>query len=263
MVVSAGDGPTVVCAHGMLLDHRMFAPQLDGLSERLRVVAYDQRSRDGRGDRAYDLGVLAEDCAEVVRCLDSGPAVIAGMSMGGLIALRLALERPELVSGLVLIATSALPEPPAERDRLRAAFGAHRNSESLPAEFARAEAEAHFARRTRRLRPGLVREIAAAISRRSGRAAWFELNSWLSHDDLAPRLGELRAPVLIVHGDEDELVPVERALQTRELIPESRLLIVPYAGHAVNIEAPDVVNVAVAEFVQESVRLTGLARPVA
>jgi 3-oxoadipate enol-lactonase len=249
--LAAGRGATLVCLHGMLLDHRMFAPQLAGLSAHMRVVAYDQRSRDERASSPYDLGALAGDCAAVIERVADGPVLIAGMSMGGLIALRVALEHRDLVSGVVLIATSALAEPPTEREQLRAAFAANRERQSLPSEFAHPEAEAHFAERTRRLRPDLVRDMAATISTRGGLAAWHELMSWLD-EDLEPTLSGLMAPVLVVHGDEDRLVPLSRALPMHEQLPNSRLLVVPYAGHAVNIEAPDLVNDAITQFAEES-----------
>ncbi len=62
-VTSVGRGPTVVCVHGMLLDRTTFAPQLEGLADRMRIVGYDSRGRDPRGLVPYDLDALADDCA--------------------------------------------------------------------------------------------------------------------------------------------------------------------------------------------------------
>lgn len=239
----------LICLHGMLLDHRLFAPQLAGLSDRMQVVAYDQRSRDERGTSCYDLRDLARDCALLIRSMTHEPVVLAGMSLGGLIALRLALDHGELVRGLVLIATPELPEPPADRERLRTAFGSVRHRQSLPAEFARSEAAGHFSAWTRRAHPELVEQMTETISGRTGRVAWREVTSWLDEDNLTRSLDSRHLPVLIVHGDDDRLVPVERAWAMRQELPGSQLLVVPYAGHAVNVEAPEVVNYAIAEFV--------------
>lgn len=247
----AGSGPPIVFCHGMLLDRTMFEPQMRQLAGRFTVVAYDQRAADQRGEQPYDLSALAEDCRRVIALRGLNRPVLGGMSMGGLVALRVALDDPELLSGLVLIASTPAPEHPDVRGQLRSVLSACSDAASLPAELVRQEAEAHFAMRTQRERPELVSRLGQSMSSRSGRAAWRELCAWIDEADLTPGLAELDLPVLIVHGDEDRLVPLDRGLDAFRAARRGRLCVVPYAGHAVNLEAAERVSEAIAAFAQE------------
>ncbi|HEV8297928.1 MAG TPA: alpha/beta fold hydrolase, partial [Acidimicrobiales bacterium] len=96
-----GQGPRVVLVHGFTQTSRCWGPFLDGLAAENRVVAVDAPGHGG--SRA-----VAADVAESARLLGetAGEAIYVGYSMGGRIALRLALDRPELVRALVLIGTS-------------------------------------------------------------------------------------------------------------------------------------------------------------
>jgi pimeloyl-ACP methyl ester carboxylesterase len=246
-----GQGFPIVFSHGMLMDRTMFAPQLEGLSDSYRVVAYDHRSRTGRGEELYDLDVLASDLCELLDELAIPECVLAGMSLGGFMGLRAALSHPARVRGLVVIGASAEPYPDVERATWERHFGAHSAEPVLDARFAVSEAEAHFSPRTRRLRPDLVTHWSGRFATRSGAQTWYETLAWARQDDIRHRLGDLKAPVLIVHGDQDEAVPLAAALKTHRRLHDSRLQVVPFAGHAVNLEQPEAVNAAIRMFVEE------------
>ncbi len=104
---------TVVFAHGLLFDRRIFEHQVAALSERYRVIAFDFRGHGGsevtRG--GYDMDSLAADAAGLIEALGAAPCHFAGLSMGGFVGLRLAARRPELVASLVVLDSSADPEP--------------------------------------------------------------------------------------------------------------------------------------------------------
>ena len=93
----------------------MFAPQLDGLSDTYRVIAYDQRSRTARWDEAYTLADLADDLLGLLDELEGATCVLVGTSVGGFIAQELALARPERLASLILVSPYAAPDAWAPR----------------------------------------------------------------------------------------------------------------------------------------------------
>lgn len=249
-VTDLGSGPTLIMAHGMELDRHLFAAQQAELSTDFRVIAYDLRARTPAGEQAYKLDDLIADFERLLDELDVGRCLFIGMSMGGFVAIRAALRCPERVAGVVLIGSSAVPYAAELIDQWRPAYEALRGSASVPDHQARADAELHFSDLTRHHRPELVDEWAERIRSRSGTATWHEFASWAWQDDLTPRLASLRVPLLIIHGDEDRAVPLEMALETHARIPGSRLMVLPFAAHAVNLEYPAEVSRAIRTFAE-------------
>ncbi|HEX8904721.1 MAG TPA: alpha/beta hydrolase, partial [Longimicrobiaceae bacterium] len=113
---------TIVFAHGLLWDGRMFEAQVAELGKRYRCITFDFRGQ-GRSEvtsGGYDMDTLADDAAELIRVLMAAPCHFVGLSMGGFIGMRLAARRPELIRSLVLMETSADPEPAENVPRYRA-----------------------------------------------------------------------------------------------------------------------------------------------
>lgn len=99
-----GSGSPVLLIHGTGTYSGTFAPVLDELPDSLRAIAYDRRGFGASaGPLARGLGEHVEDAAALLEALDARPATIVGSSGGGVLALRLAVARPEIVSALVLI----------------------------------------------------------------------------------------------------------------------------------------------------------------
>ena len=117
-----GSGPqTIVFAHGLLWSCRMFDAQIAALKDRYRCVSFDFR---GQGQTevttdSYDMDTLYEDAAALIETLNLAPCHFAGLSMGGFIGMRLAARRPELLRSLILMETSADPEPVENIPRYR------------------------------------------------------------------------------------------------------------------------------------------------
>jgi len=113
---TGGDAMPVVLAHGLLMDGEMFAPQLALQSPDCRIVTWDAR---GHGetentDDPFTYWDLADDLTGLLDHLGIRKAVIGGMSQGGFIALRFALQHPERVSALILLGTQAGSEDPVK-----------------------------------------------------------------------------------------------------------------------------------------------------
>src|SRR5258708_29890600 len=108
---------TIFFSHGLLWSCRMFDDHISMLKDRYRCIAFDHRgqgqSEVTRG--GYDMETLSEDAAALIEALGGAPCHFLGLSMGGFVGVRLAARRPELLKSLMLLETSAGPEPRENR----------------------------------------------------------------------------------------------------------------------------------------------------
>src|SRR5258706_4124546 len=108
---------TIFFSHGLLWSCRMFDDQITMIKGRYRCIAFDHRgqgqSEVTRG--GYDMETLSEDAAALIEALGGAPCHFLGLSMGGFVGVRLAARRPELLKSLILLETSAGPEPRENR----------------------------------------------------------------------------------------------------------------------------------------------------
>ncbi|MBZ6496322.1 alpha/beta fold hydrolase [Natrinema longum] len=252
LTTDVGEGRPVVFAHGTLMDRTMFEPQLEALKDEYRAVAYDLRARTDRYAPEYDLWELADDCAALLDGIGEDSAVIAGMSMGGFMGLRFALEYPERVDGLVLIDSMATPHPEEERAEYEALVEPYEDVlEPLPREIAAGSTGELFGQTTHEENPELVEAWVDRWATYPGRAVHYELNSWLGREDVTDRLSEIDVPVLIVHGEEDPSIAPEQAEPMVEELPDAEMALIPEAGHTSNLEGPEAANDAIRTFLDE------------
>ena len=194
--------------------------------------------QDG-GEPLTSVGALADWLAVKVRAANgkSGPAVVAGNSLGGAIALEWALRHPNDVGGLILIGTGArLRVSPAIFEMLDTKW-----PDSIPA-FADYSLSPSAS-------PELHRRVEAwhrQVGQHATRADYAACNEW----DIMERVGEIKAPTLIIVGEFDKLTPPKFSRFLHEKIAGSRLLEIPGAGHAAMTECPDVVNPEIKEFLK-------------
>ena len=246
-----GSGPeTIVFAHGYLFSGRMFDAQVAALKDRYRCVTFDFR---GQGQSAitpsgYDMDTLYEDAAALIATLDCAPCHFAGLSMGGFVGMRLAARKPELIRSLILLDTSADPEPEENVPRYRAMAQAARllglrplAPRVMPILFGQtfmkdpareAERRAWRERLAKNRRTGVIRALAGVIGRRS------------IYDEIA----KITAPTLVIVGEQDVATVPAKAQRIAERIPGARLVTIPDAGHSSPIEQPVAVTAAIAEF---------------
>lgn len=248
---TTGAGPeTLVFSHGLLMNGEMFRAQIDALSRTYRCIAYDHLGQ-GRSEvtrAGYDMDSLARDAVALIRELGAAPCHFAGLSMGGFVGLRLAIHHPELLRSLILLDTSADPEPEANRgpyrrlalvgrwlgfrpvvDRvMKIMFG--RTFLTDPARQAERE-------RWRRHLLGLDRVGTA-------RAA----HGVIDREGVYDQLGRIAVPTLILVGDEDVATVPAKAERMQQAIAGSKLVIIPGAGHSSSIEQPERVTAAIREF---------------
>lgn len=247
-VSDRGHGPPVVFSHGTLLDRTMFDPQCVALTDRYRAIAYTSRAGTSRYAIPHSLDDLVDDCLAVADAAGVGRFVLAGMSVGGFMAVELALRHPERLAGLVLIATMA----DAYTDEERATFGALLepidHEEPISSEVVNAFRPVIFSQRAIEERPALVEEWTDKWRRRPSRSLYGEYRSWIDKPDRLADLAGLGVPTLIIHGVDDGGIPVARADAMHERMVGSTLVRVPGSGHLVTQEHPDRVNEAVRAF---------------
>ena len=248
-LVEKGSGPAVVFSHGTLMDAAMFEPQLDHLAQRgYRAIAYN--SRVLTGDPApHSLGDLVEDCRALLDDLGIEKCVLAGMSVGGFMALEFALAHPERLQGLIVIAATSMDYTADERAAYHGQFDKLDVGGMVPRPFAEWVAPFCFGETTLARNGALVDHWVERWSTTvPARAVLFQGRSWLDKDDITARLAAVRVPALVVHGEEDVPLPIERAETMADALPDASFLRVPEAGHSVNLEAPALVNAAMARF---------------
>ena len=251
VAVDRGVGPPVVFSHGTLMDWTMFEPQLSALSEDYRTIAYNHRARTEHGHAPYDLDDLVDDCEAVLDAAGVDACVLAGMSMGGFMALRFALAHPERVNGLVLIDTMAEPHPEDERAEYEGMIEATRSAGQVDPELAEIVASLLFGETSLEERRDLVDTWIDRWLTYPGEAVYHEVNSWLHRPGVADRLDEIDVPTLVLHGAEDAAIDPDNGIALAEHLPDARHEVVPEAGHSSNLENPAVANVAIRDFLEE------------
>ncbi|MEY4340348.1 MAG: hypothetical protein RLZ14_2198 [Actinomycetota bacterium] len=240
---TGGAGPVVVLAHGFLMDHTMFAPQVEALRDSYRVITWDERGFgltefDGKPFTYWD---SASDCLGLMSHLGIDRCVVGGMSQGGFLSLRVALTAPERVRGLILLDTEAGPATPDQQ----AAYGALIDTwVSVGAVPELAEIVANI----------IIAEPAA-------NAEW--ITKWqarpkellaepgkclLSRDDIRGRLAEITCPALVVHGTDDTAIVMEQAEELAAGLVGCGGVVKVGGAHAANLTNPEPVNAAILEF---------------
>lgn len=237
-----GAGAPVLLVMGLGMNATGWWRTVPVLAERFEVVAFDNRGC-GRSDRPpgpYSIELLVEDAVRVLDSAGIERAHVYGVSLGGMIAMELALRRPERVERLVLAATTAgganaaIPAPEVLKlVALRAQMTAE--------QAAWASVPINYSPRTRR---SFAQRIAEDVEQRlrfpmhpDGYAA--QLAAGQGHD-CGNRLGALRAPTLIVQGEDDVLVPPANARRLAELIPHAELRLWPETAHLLFTDEPQI-----------------------
>jgi 3-oxoadipate enol-lactonase len=231
------DGPVVLLVMGLAYPAAMWFRLLPALTDRYRVVRLDNRGAGETGDvpGPYSVETMTADCLAVLDAAGVEQAHVAGYSMGGLIAQELALTSPGRVRSLLLIATHpgaahAVWDPDA------VAFLSSRG-EMTPRQAAEASIPFNYAPGTpadRLEEDWAVRLPLAAtpqgyLAQLMGTAAWAGLE----------RLGEVRVPTRVLHGELDRLVPPANGAMIAERIPGAELVVVPGANHLLFTDQPE------------------------
>ncbi|KKW68051.1 alpha/beta hydrolase [Lampropedia cohaerens] len=243
--LDSGSGEPVLLVHGVGMQALAWHPQIEFLSNNYRVIAVDMPGHGASEGLAGEVGLqdYVRWMAECIERLDVGPVSLAGHSMGALVAVGTAIERPELVT------------------RVAAVNGVHRRSP---------EARAAVLRRAHQLQTGGL-DVQAPLSR------WFDptddpvvvdrVRGWLESVDLAgyaaayrafalgdevyaDRWPEIACPALVLTGAQDPNSTAEMAVRMASLGQQAYAVVIDGHKHMVNLTAPDAVNQALSDWMQ-------------
>ena len=217
------------------------------VAERYRTIVFDPHGT-GRspGPARESVGAMADDLETI---LDGRTAHVVALSMGGYVALTLALRRPDLVRSLVLAGTGGggrnrVPRPREVADAFTAAL-------ALPYdEFTRATLPLAFAPGWAEGDPARFEEIVAARLEHPTTYKTIEAHAAACYRyyDEGIDAESIETRALVLHGDEDRIVPVENGRMLAARLPNARLVELPGRGHNLPLEEPDTFNRLVLEF---------------
>jgi pimeloyl-ACP methyl ester carboxylesterase len=251
-VVEGGTGPVVLLLHGFLLDSSIWAHQFRDLAHQHRVIAIDHRGHGKSlpGVSTLSIRRLAADLAAVLEELDLSKVLLVGHSMGGMVALQLALDSQTTVrrqvTGMVLASTLAGPflQMPGWGNLARVAAPVSARAALLSGRLGVPSALLEDLRYlVSRLgfggdaRPAQVRFVEALHTATSSRTLAGLLPS-LALFDLFASLGSIEEPVLVVVGSHDRLTPPRAARRMAGVLPHAQLVELARCGHMPMIERP-------------------------
>lgn len=242
-----GSGTAIVLIHGHPFSRRMWAGQLDSLSDEFRVVAPDlpgYGASPARGETITPRG-LADAVVELMDAIGVDRAAVVGLSLGGLVAMELGLGHPDRVTGVVLTATTAAPLTPEEAEMRRATAARLERDGML--DHALEMAGRLFGPAARR-DPERVLPILETMLRTSPAGAAAALRGRAERPPYHELLPSLRVPALVLAGDADFFSTAEITAQLVAALPDPEVVILPGIGHMPNLEAPEAFDRAVRAF---------------
>ena len=219
-----GDGAPLILIHGGLASSAQWGPVVPELADRFRVITPDSRghgrSTNPGGELSYPL--IADDVAALIAALRLQRPVVGGWSDGGQVTLELEARHPRAAGALIVGAAYPDFDGSGLRDAHRALLGADDagapNQDHLDAELG------EFTEEIKALHPGgterwrrLVRQTAPM---------------WLDYEGLGPdQLEAIQTPVLVLAGDQDELIPIDLSVSLYRALGDAELAVCPSLGH--------------------------------
>ena len=242
-------GETIAFSHGLLWNTTLFDPQIAALRGRYRCVAWDHRGQGRSADdfrHTIGMELVWKDAVALLEKLGTGPVHFCGLSMGGFVAMRMAARRPDLVRSLILIETSADPEPLKNVPKYRLLSTVSR---WIPPRLVASQVAPIMVGKTFLHDPARAADRERALATMAGRkGVWRAVNGVIDRAGIADELSRIRAPTLVMVGEEDVATVPAKAEALHAAIAGSKLVRIPGAGHSSSIEQPQAVTAAIEAF---------------
>jgi pimeloyl-ACP methyl ester carboxylesterase len=241
-----GDGTAVVFLHSFAMDGTMFQPQVAAFGAEYRCVTVDARGHgDSLTEADFTYWDVASDVLAVLDELGIGSAIVSGTSQGGFIGLRMALQAPGRVSGLILMGTSADAEEPEVAASYRGLAQAWLDNGP-----------------TRELIDTVASIVLGDRAAEDWKAGWRSIDgprflrnvtTLVERDSLVGRLGEITVPALVLHGSADAAYPVAKAEQIVAALPQADpLIVIDNGAHYLSLTDAAAVNRHLGRFLKRN-----------
>lgn len=246
-----GTGPTLVFLHAFPFGHAMWRPQVEAFGSDFRVIAPDFPGFGGSspfvGEPSIDR--MADDVASLLDALGIlGKVTLAGLSMGGYVALAMARRHPQRLRALILANTRAEPDDDAakaNRNRLIEAAKSQTTAELVAPLLPRM-----LSPHTLNHRPDVVAEVRRLAEAQSLDALVAATLALRDRPDARPYLGQIDVPTLVLSAQDDVITPPAVLLSLAKAIPNARFESIEQAGHLANLEQPQAFNDRLASFLR-------------
>lgn len=237
----------VLLIHAFPMNEKMWDQQVAALKKDYRVLTLDIRGF-GRSElnHPYTLEFVVDDVIELLDHLKIDKAVICGLSMGGFVALRAVQRNPERFRGVVLADTKS--EPDLDSSRL----GRYKGIRLIEEKGLSVFVDEFISKSLAPMPDGkksptftTAKSIAMANKVSGVEAGLLALTT---RTDTSPELGKIQVPTLILQGELDSVIPMEAAKALNEKIRDSKLIVIPGAGHLSNLDNPQEFNAKLSAF---------------
>jgi 3-oxoadipate enol-lactonase len=243
-----GSGLPLLFLHAFPLDASMWQSQWSTLMNECRCIAPDLRGFGGSPvEGPFTMDQYADDVIGLLDLLKIDQAVVAGLSMGGYVALALMRRHPERVRALVLADTRAGADTAEGKEKRRDLMALARDAGV--AAVAERQVQGLIGKTTRDKHPEIEEDVRGLILRATPEGIIGALEAMMERPDSSDLLPAIGVPTLIIVGDEDVVTPPREARAMHEAIPGSRLETIERAGHLSNMERPSAFNTLLSEFV--------------
>lgn len=246
-VLDQGSGPPVVLLHSLTFHSAIWDAQAEALAADFRVVRVDLR---GHGDTTWPapaeltLEQMADDVLAVMDALDLPAAAVGGLSLGGMVALRVAIARPERVRGLALLSTSGAVEDPPLRDFYHRVNAGSRGKPS-DEPTVKMILSLMFSEAFRARAPEVVeRWHDMLMDPPDPEGVYFAGEAVFWRGDALQGAESVEVPALVVLAEDDAAFPAEKGEALARALPQAELVRIADCGHMSSIERPDAVTEA-------------------
>lgn len=239
--------------HGYPFDSTMWSPVQESLGERVTTIAPNLRGFGGTelGDAEPSLEVMADDIAQILDRSSIPRVVIAGISMGGYVALAFAERHADRVAGLGLVSTQAAADSTEARDSRRKMIEnvrAKGSKAAVEAILPKMFAPAHISD------SNLTSHLFEGARKAGVDGICWALEAMARRPDRHHVIEDCSCPVTVIHGDEDAIIPIEKARAMVEKAEEADFVEISRAGHCTPLEAPAEVAAALGNLLRRAVQ---------
>jgi len=256
--IEQGKGAPVIFVHGAFSDYRVWEPQREAIADRFRFIAFTQRyfgtSKWSDSGEQYSQVTHAADLAEFIRKLDAGPVYIVGRSYGATVAIRMALQHPELVRGVIaqepVIAFAVAMSSPVNKNVIKKERSGLASARSAAKKGDIPAATRLFADWTNG-QPGGFDALPSktrSLHLDNGRTIALHFSAPLPPKITCTDLAELKSPLAITTGELTRPFFKILAQSAHDCVPGSQVIKIPDARHAATAQNPKAFNNALLNF---------------